>query len=328
MEKTVRDVPSMFSEMMILMSMSGKPEHSRNGEVLTIQEPLTVTVKNPLNRVLLDPVRQANPYFHVMEFIWMMAGSNDPNWIKAFNSRFQEYADTNNEHNTPIIHGAYGHRWRNHFNLDQIHAAADMLEYNPETRRVVISMWDGNSDLHTNHNDLPCNTHIYLRVTEGKLNMTVCNRSNDVVWGMTGANAVHMTMLHELIALAADIPIGKYIVFTNNAHFYTTALPNAKELLDVRYPVLPTDNNYGFYEGVPLLAEGEDMVDFFEDSVDFISGSPKHHKFKCNWFDAVARPMYWAYMERLRGRSGEQSVELIKDLNWRTACEKWQEWKS
>ena len=216
MELTVRDVPSMFSEMMILMSMSGQPECSRNGEVLTIQEPLTVTVKNPLNRVLIDPVRQANPYFHVMEFIWMMAGNNQPNWIKAFNSRFEEYADNLNSKGVDIIHGAYGHRWRNHFNLDQIHAAVDMLEYNPESRRVVLSMWDTNADLGKAHNDLPCNTHIYLRVVGGKLNMTVCNRSNDVVWGMTGANAVHMTMLHELISLAAHIPIGKYIVVSRD----------------------------------------------------------------------------------------------------------------
>lgn len=327
MELTVRDVPSMFSEMMILMSMSGQPECSRNGEVLTIQEPLTVTVKNPLNRVLIDPVRQANPYFHVMEFIWMMAGNNQPNWIKAFNSRFEDYADNLNSKGVDIIHGAYGHRWRNHFNLDQIHAAVDMLEYNPESRRVVLSMWDTNADLGKAHNDLPCNTHIYLRVVDGKLNMTVCNRSNDVVWGMTGANAVHMTMLHELISLAAHIPIGKYIVVTNNAHFYTS-LPNAEELLNVRYPTLPNDKNFGFYENVPLLSSGEHMVDFFEDAVDFINGAPRQYKFKCEWFNNVGRPMYWAYMERLRGRSGDDFIEEIQDLNWRTACKRWGVWKS
>ena len=37
MEKVVRDVPTMFSEMMILMHINGDLEESRNGNVLTLQ---------------------------------------------------------------------------------------------------------------------------------------------------------------------------------------------------------------------------------------------------------------------------------------------------
>ena len=128
-------------------------------------------------------------------------------------------------------------------------------------------MWDGSCDLDTHHNDLPCNTHIYFRVVDGKLNMTVCNRSNDVIWGMTGANAVHMTMLQELIAAEADIPIGSYLVSSRSV-------------------------------------------------------------LKTQWFREVAYPMYWAYMERKDGGDGSHWVKQIADQNWRTACEKWQEWKA
>ena len=328
MEKVVRDVPTMFSEMMILMHINGDLEESRNGNVLTLQEPLTITVKNPKHRVLLDPVRKANPYFHAMEFVWMMSGSQEPDWIQQFNGRFKEYADTNNMVDKPLIHGAYGYRWRNHFGRDQLIAAARMLKEDPTTRRVVLSMWDGSCDLDAHHNDLPCNTHIYFRVVDGKLNMTVCNRSNDVIWGMTGANAVHMTMLQELIAAEADIPIGSYIVFTNNAHVYQD-LPNATELLNIRYPILPTDDNYGFYPCVPLISGNEKMADFIEDATYFEAGLVSSRSvLKTQWFREVAYPMYWAYMERKDGGDGSHWVKQIADQNWRTACEKWQEWKA
>tara|TARA_R100001163_G_scaffold32344_1_gene25180 strand:- start:21181 stop:22161 length:981 start_codon:yes stop_codon:yes gene_type:complete len=326
MEKSVRDVPTMFTEMMISMSMLGEKESSRNGDVITLQEPLTITVKNPLHRVLLDPIRQANPYFHVMEFIWMMSGSNRADWIQHFNSRFVEYADQNNSKNELLIHGAYGYRWRKHFGLDQILNVIELLKENANTRRAVLSMWDGAVDLNKEHNDLPCNTHIYFRTVKDKLNMTVCNRSNDVVWGMTGANAVHMTMLHEVISFATGIPIGHYIVFTNNAHMYVD-LPNFKELSSIRYPTLPTEDNYGFYETMPIIDKNHSYENLTEDASDFVKGMPRNYKFKLSWFNKVAKPMYWAYLERKRGRSGEEFIEQIKDLNWKTACIKWGEWK-
>ena len=36
--------------------------------------------------------------------------------------------------------------------------------------------------------DVPCNTHAYFAINaEGSLDLTVCNRSNDLVWGCLGA---------------------------------------------------------------------------------------------------------------------------------------------
>ena len=210
MELRVRDVPEMYTEMMILMKMRGKLEPSRNGNVLSLQEPLTVTVDNPRYRINVDPIRRCNPFFHVMEFVWMMSASNTPEWISTFNKRFVEYADED----SGLIHGAYGNRWRSHFDIDQICTVVGMLKQDPTSRRAVLGMWDAQADLGVLRNDLPCNTHIYLRILDGKLEMSVCNRSNDVVWGMTGANAVHMTLLQELMANAIGVEVGKYRVFT------------------------------------------------------------------------------------------------------------------
>ncbi len=313
MERQVRNIPEMYSEMMILMKMQGKEEPSRNGPVLTLQEPLTITVNNPTDRLLFDPIRCANPFFHAMEFVWMMAGENEVEWIQQFNSRFDGYADEDG-----IVHGAYGHRWRYHFGIDQIEVAIDMLSENPESRRVVLAMWDGSEDLGTEHNDLPCNTHIYVRIVGGALNFTVVNRSNDVVWGMAGANAVHMTMLQELMAAALKVPVGKYTVFTNNAHVYTD-LPLVQQMLNTTYPTNPLPRSV---KPTPLLAEGEKIDEFLDDCATLIAGD---HGFNTHWMGSVAFHMYTAYLARKRGEVGyaARCMSRIRCPHWKHACQLW-----
>lgn len=322
-ELTVRDVPTMYSEMLQRLHYAGKPEQSRNGGVLTMQEPITVTVTNPLHRTLIDPHRDANPFFHVMEFIWMMSGSNSPEWIAQFNKRFHEYADRNNAKGTPLIHGAYGHRWRSHFPQDQLHTAINMLRQDPTTRRCVVAMWDASVDLYTDHNDLPCNTHLYFRVVDGKLDMTVANRSNDVVWGMTGANAVHMTMLQEVVAKAISHPIGKYRVFSVNAHLYEQHYPLIEKS---RHPVLPTsEHSWGFYPTIPLVGNAESWRDFLEGCKDFTQGGVFPRNYSNQWLEGTAAHIYQAWMHRKEGNAATCMYEIdkIEDQNWRTACAQW-----
>lgn len=50
--------------------------------------------------------------------------------------------------------------------------------------------------------------------------MTVANRSNDIIWGCYGANAVHMSMLQEFVANALGIPVGLYNQVSNDWHIY------------------------------------------------------------------------------------------------------------
>lgn len=310
MERTVRDIPEMYMEVMTLLRMQGVEHQSRNGPVLTIEEPVTFTVRDPEMRVLTDPVRLANPFFHALEFVWMMAGSQDPQWISTFNKRMMEYADRFNVFNKPLIHGSYGHRWRHHFEIDQILRVVDMLRTDPDTRRAVLGMWDPMSDLDHSHADLPCNTHIYFRIVADMLDMTVCNRSNDAIWGMCGANAVHMTLLHELVANAIGKPVGHYRVMTNNLHVYTE-LPNVKELLSttlVYYP--PRMNEFV----VPVLREDEDLETFLSDCEAFVNGGDWY---KSEWLKLVAEPMIKLWFQR------DYGAHLIADTNWRYACENW-----
>src|SRR5215204_3037972 len=141
----------------------GTPESSRAGNVLVAPCPMMTVTEEPCERVLFSSVRDANPFFHMAESIWMLAGREDAefldNFITGFGLRYGE--------ETGKIHDAYGHRWRKAFGFDQLQCVIEKLKANPFDRQAVISMWDprgwpmGYDDLRGNWRSRPCNTTIY-----------------------------------------------------------------------------------------------------------------------------------------------------------------------
>src|SRR5574343_1524621 len=109
MEITVNNANDMFSEGIWKIKINGQKEDSRNGPVLRIPEPVLTKVKNPTQRVLFFGERDANPIFHLMESIWMLAGRRDVEFPALFNSRIGQYSDDGLEFNA-----AYGWRMSSH----------------------------------------------------------------------------------------------------------------------------------------------------------------------------------------------------------------------
>lgn len=309
------NAPQALEEALWQMKANAKEEDSRNDKVMVMPGPTMIEIERSTERVIFCPVRNANPFFHVMEFVWMMAGENEVTWIEKFNSRIREYADKNSN----ISHGAYGARWARWFGRNQILDVISLIRSDPTTRRAVLGMWDPRFDLDP-HNDLPCNTHIYFRNANGFLDMTVCNRSNDLIWGALGANVVHMTLLHELVARAVCMWPGKYRVFTNNLHMYKDR-PDFEPLWD--HPACV--DFYGDLRPMVLLRSEESADNFMRDCQNMLMG---HYAFRCKWMTQVALPMYHAYMER-KNKQGD-GLGFVKDIqaqDWKMACKQWIERK-
>lgn len=305
------NVPNAFVDVLWALRRCGQQEESRNGPVWTIQEPFTLTIQHPWERVLTDPDRDANPFFHVMEFVWMMAGSNDIRWVAQFNKQMLAYS--NDGLTQPA---AYGYRWRRHFSYDQISIALTMLKKDPTTRRVVLGMWSPKDDLGflttKDSADIPCNTQIILRIVRGKLDFLVTNRSNDAIWGMLGANAVHMTFLQELMANALGVPVGKYQVVTNNLHIYE-GMPKFDYYWKSAYDVIDVYNRLDAH--VPVLQATETYEQFISDASYIVSGLPPKYTF---WMKNVAWPIHQAWFDR------SKVGDIIAD-DWRIAAMEWVE---
>lgn len=318
-----RNAPEAYAESYWIMKANAKPENSRAGPVLAMPAPTILEISHPMERVITDVARDCNPFFHVMETIWMFAGSDKVDFPAMFNSGYRQYAEDNG-----VVHGAYGKRWRDHFQpaeigprfkMDQIQLAIAILRKDPESRQVVLGMWDPSEDLGAKKRDRPCNTHIYFRHVDGGLDMTVCNRSNDLLWGMLGANIVHMTYLHELVAFGSDLAIGAYRVFTNNLHVYT------ENDVTKRFMTGPVRHDvYLHATPTPLLVEGETVEDFLRDCEDFVNDRKfvSGTVYKTKWMNEVAVPMYLAYL----CKEVEYRLELVDTItaeDWRVACRQW-----
>src|SRR5882724_1362648 len=188
MELKCRNVNAALADGIMYLRTSGITQTSRNGPVLVAPEPVLTVYRKPQERVLFSPRRDANPFFHLMEALWMLAGRNDLAWPLYFNSKFGAYSDDG-----VTVHGAYGDRWRVGMGFDQLIPIANELKNNPESRRCILQMWDATqeagqyNDLYKaigGGKDVPCNTHVYFLVQDGgTLDMTVCCRSNDIILG-------------------------------------------------------------------------------------------------------------------------------------------------
>lgn len=135
-----------------------------------------LTYTSPLQRVLFHPVRDANPFFHVLEALWMLAGQNKVQPLSYFVKRMEEFSDedltkgeipyrgrasTTTDFTGGYMWGAYGYRWRNWFKYDQIEECISILRHDRITRRVVLEMWSPQDlhrvETHPECKDVPCN---------------------------------------------------------------------------------------------------------------------------------------------------------------------------
>lgn len=222
-----RNVHNALPEGMYQLYTSGNERTSRNGPVVVMPTPVTTVYKNPKERVLFWHERDANPFFHLMESLWMLGGRADVEWIASFLKQMRKYSDDGVTYN-----GAYGHRWRSYFGFDQLTVLIRMLKKHPDTRRAVLQIWGIKDLVNPESRDLPCNTQVYFARDGEALNMTVCNRSNDIIWGCYGANAVHFSMLQEVIASGVGCEVGGYWQMSNNFHAYKDVFHKMIPLVD------------------------------------------------------------------------------------------------
>ena len=328
-------VGSALAQGIRLLKERGIDSESRGGKVRTVMSPVMTVYSDPTRRVLLDPVRNANPFFHLFESMWMLAGRDDGTWldryVKNFSVRFGE------DDQAGRIHGAYGARWRGWFMSsnteqsskdlpDQLNIAVKLLRENHNDRQVVVSMWDPRYDLDVVARDRPCNTHIYFRIrnwSDGpSLDMTVCCRSNDMFMGAYGANAVHMSVLQEYIATMVGVSVGNYYQMSNDFHAYERDLIAFAEAND-------EDSLVSSYDPSPLFtSKGSTTLDV---EIRSWCRAPSDRLLNNNpqLFDDLLVPMSQTHdlVYNKHYRKALIEVARVKHKDWREAAKEWIERK-
>jgi thymidylate synthase len=358
-----RNVNDALPKGLALLRDNGVRENSRNGPVLRVTAPVTTVYANPTERVLFAHWRDANPFFHLVESLWMLAGRNDLAQLTPYVARMAEFSDDGGLTQP----AAYGRRWRDWFGysplqpeqdrpvLDQLDWVVNRLRANPNDRRVVIQMWDAQYDpwaANRDGKDVPCNLTALPYVTDGALHLTVFCRSNDVIWGAYGANAVQFSVLLEYLAGRIGLLVGTYTQVSNNFHGYEKTLPDldayfkTKEDVDpycltryrgtdatiaARYPAWVESLNLFAGDWLDNDSRGsrerlmrEDLDIFFEHGA-----AEAATKARWPWLRRVAVPMALAHRHWKNGRGEDRYVGALEILgrvqarDWRLAGEQW-----
>lgn len=206
-----------------LLKESGvRAQEGRSGKTREILH-CALAIHNPRARWVLSRKPAINPAFAIVESFWILAGRNDAKIVNFWNPALPRYAGA-----TDYYPGAYGHRLRKHFKLDQIEAAFQALSAAPDGRQVMLQIWDPRTDAPLPDGtpaaaDVPCNICSLIKVRDGRLEWLQLLRSNDLFRGLP-YNFAQFTILQEVMAGWLGLELGSYNHVADSLHVYEADL--------------------------------------------------------------------------------------------------------
>lgn len=246
---------------------------SRAGDTREILH-VCLSISDSRQRWIPSRMPPLNVAFALAEIIWIVRGRNDSAFLNYFNNELRKFAGEG-----ATYHGAYGYRLRKTFGVDQLERARTTFANNPDSRQVVLQLWDAKQDLPNEKgreadSDIPCNVSALLKVRNRRLEWTQVMRSNDVFRGLP-YNLVQFTALQEVLAGWLGLEPGGYYHISDSLHVYENCIEKvrmAKPVHVVRstdslaLPKLQSDAVFAVLEdAVKVIASNEAAAEEIQD---------------------------------------------------------------
>ena len=250
----------------------------------------TACLVDPTAHMMFNPVRKMSPAYAAAELLWYLSLTDDITMIKYYAPQYERFAEDGK------AHGAYGKRWlyglateyigqRGLSCQSQLHALITLLVQKPETRQAVVTMHNPQDLLHAiagDKKDIPCTLSMQFFLRDGKLDLIVTMRSNDLWLGLP-YDVFCFTCLQILIAEALGMKLGWYQHQADSLHLYDRNHDKALDATRVRFDVLDgwvyKKHTIPVFEAIPqALAQekfnrehrkclGDDVAEIGEDSL-------------------------------------------------------------
>lgn len=146
--------------------------------------------------------------------------------------------------------------------MDQVDRLIYLLKNKPMDRRMITTMWCP-EELHE-MNLPPCVYETLWDVSDGKLNMTLIQRSGDMLAAAApgGWDCIQYAVLMHLIAQVCGYKPGKFVHLVNNLHIYDRHMETALELCNREEHTAPT---------IWVNPEVTDFYDFTVDDIKLVN---------------------------------------------------------
>jgi hypothetical protein len=191
-----------------------------------------------------------------------------------------------------------------------------------------MQIWNSKSDLDGNTNDVPCNDLVMCKIRDGKLNITVNNRSNDAVLGAYGANVVQFSMLQMYMAARLGVGVGRYTQVSDSMHVYEDT-PYWQKFVEGKLP----PQGQSPYDGIGDTNMFEKNVSYFEQELKWFfeaadKAIAKPHDLQFQGYTQVIHDAACifnslrAHRDRRHEDAGRWADEIIAS-DWHLACTAW-----
>lgn len=163
------------------------------------------------------------------ELQWFISGSTNVNDLpKRTQKWWTPWADVNGD-----LGPTYGHQYKTQ--LDEL---INGIKTNPDSRRHVITMWNGYDA--KNCNLPPCHgTVIQFYIREGQLDLSTYQRSVDCAIGLPVNIASYALLLH-MVAHECNLEPGIMYYTLGDTHIYLDHMDGLREQIDRKPNKLPT----------------------------------------------------------------------------------------
>ncbi len=227
-----------WKEAVVTLRASQRPGQPSRAGVTRELLSASFVIHNPRERWVAVRQPPLSVPFAIVEVIGLINGRRDARYLNYFNPALPRFAGDGSEY-----HGAYGHRLRSNFGYDQIQRAFLALRSNPESRQVVLQIWDPTIDAPEANGspaapDIPCNVCSLLKIRDGRLYWTQLARSNDLFRGIP-YNIVQFSSLQEVMAGWLGCELGSYTHISDSLHLYDDTLDHAYSYSELSVPSNP-----------------------------------------------------------------------------------------
>lgn len=201
------------------------------------------------------------------ELLWFLRGDTNIAYLNQNGvSIWDEWADAGGD-----LGPVYGKQWRKWQGaegakpIDQIRAAIDQIQTNPDSRRIIVSAW--------NVADVPkmalppCHALFQFYVADGMLSCQLYQRSADIFLGVP-FNIASYSLLTEMVAHVCNLRPGEFIHTFGDVHLYNNHLSAARAQLQREPDKLPT---------LHFARKVADIDDFCYDDIVIKNYNPQPH---------------------------------------------------
>jgi len=230
---------------------TGQSVETRGFKTLELS-PVFFSVTNPRKRITTLSGRNWNFAAALGELSWHLATSNEVDFIANYLSGWKNYSEDNKR----ITGSCYGKRI---FETDKNGRnkwadIIDLLRDDIHSRRAVISLLDSEIHINASVPDISCTVSLQFLVRNGKIDLIVNMRSNDIIWGLP-YDFFFFSYLQELMSFELNMPIGTYYHLASSMHIYERHYEMANRIIsgnipfnDLQMPAMPSNKIQEFLD--------------------------------------------------------------------------------